>query len=100
MSFGTFLRHGFTNLQFFVEADAFNGNVQPRQILFDHFCDLVRFGLRECVRTIGEANLEQAREIADALKYKMTAGAVRDGLISARFLQIGLRPALRVISGA
>ena len=58
------------------------------------------FGLRECTRAISESNVEQAREIAESLGYRMVPGSARDGVVTVRFLQGGMRPALRVVSGA
>jgi hypothetical protein len=56
------------------------------------------FGLRECTRAISTDNLDQARDIAESLHYRMIPGAQHDDGVTVRFVQGGARPALRVVS--
>jgi len=58
------------------------------------------FGLRDCTRYISTDNLEQAREIAESLNYRMVLGAADDSGVTVRFLHGVARPALRLVSGA
>jgi hypothetical protein len=57
------------------------------------------FGLRECTRAISIDNLDQAREIAEGLHYRMIPGPQHEGGVSVRFVQGAARPALRLVSG-
>ncbi|MDB5545254.1 MAG: hypothetical protein JWO64_2403 [Hyphomicrobiales bacterium] len=56
------------------------------------------FGLRECTRAISTDDLDQARDIAESLHYRMIPGARHDDGVTVRFVQGGARPALRLVS--
>jgi len=58
------------------------------------------FGLRDCSRVIAAENLDQAREIAEGLNYRMIPGAAHDSGVTVRFLSSACRPSLRLVSGA
>lgn len=55
------------------------------------------FNLPEFHRVIAIGNLEQARELAEALGYRVTAGPETDGAVSLDFSRHRARAVLRLV---
>ncbi|MDB5594570.1 MAG: hypothetical protein JWM36_1531 [Hyphomicrobiales bacterium] len=55
------------------------------------------FNLPEFHRAFGAANVEQARELAEALGYRVTAGPEIDGAVSLGFCRHHAKAMLRLV---